>query len=166
MTNLPLDGYYPRAIIGSKFEVIINQLTAMENTPPTIPPTAPPPGASGEDKTVAIVSYLTPIGFIVAIILHGSKKTKLGAYHLRQTLGFILMVITVSFAIGMMIFIIALIPFVHLVLFLLVPLLWFGFTVIGFVLWLMGLMAAINGQEKPIPVVGEHFQKWFGTAFE
>lgn len=137
----------------------------METTTPSTP-TPTPIIPAGEDKTVAIVSYLTLIGFIVAIILHSSKKTKLGAYHLRQVLGFVLAMITVSFAAGVMIFIIALIPFVHVVLIFLAPLLWLGIFVGGFVLWLMGLLSAINGQQKPMPVVGEHFQKWFGTAFE
>lgn len=135
----------------------------METNPTTTPPPTVP---SGEDKTVAIVSYLTLIGFIVAIIIHSNKKTKLGAYHLRQSLGFILTMIAVSFAIGIVVFIIALIPFVHFVLVILVPLLWLGFVGGGFVLWLMGLMAAINGQQKPMPVVGELYQNWFGTAFE
>jgi len=30
---------------------------------------------------------------------------------------------------------------------------------------LLGLVAAVNGQQKPIPVIGEHYQKWFATAF-
>ncbi len=46
-----------------------------------------PHRAPGEDKTVAIVAYLTLIGFIIAIILNGQKKTALGAFHLRQMLG-------------------------------------------------------------------------------
>ena len=34
------------------------------------------------------------------------------------------------------------------------------------VLWVMGLIAAINGERKPMPVVGEMYQKWFGNAFD
>jgi hypothetical protein len=56
----------------------------METTTPA------PPALAGEDKTVAIVAYLTLIGFFVALIIHTNKKTKLGAFHLRQMLGFIL----------------------------------------------------------------------------
>jgi hypothetical protein len=47
----------------------------------TPPPATTAPAA--EDRTVAIVSYLTLIGFVVAILLHSSKKTQLGAFHLR-----------------------------------------------------------------------------------
>jgi len=35
-----------------------------------------------------------------------------------------------------------------------------------FVLWLMGFIAALNGQMKPMPVVGPMYQKWFANVFE
>src|SRR5665213_3720454 len=57
------------------------------------PAQTPPPPAIAEDKTVAIVSYMTMLGFIIAIIIHTSKKTKLGAFHLRRMLGLWLTVI-------------------------------------------------------------------------
>ena len=40
-----------------------------------------------EDRTVALLSSLTVVGFIVGLIMHSNKKTKLGAFHLRQGLG-------------------------------------------------------------------------------
>jgi uncharacterized membrane protein len=45
-------------------------------------------------------------------------------------------------------------------------LIYFAFVVSLFVLWIMGLIAAINGQMKPMPVVGPLYQKWFGTTFD
>ena len=129
----------------------------MENTiPPTQTPTQP--AASGEDKTVAIVSYLTIVGFIVAIILHSSKKTRLGAYHLRQVLG---LVIT-GFALGVGCFIIGMIPVVNLVLLLVWPVVGIAFLVF----WIMGIIAAVNGEMKPMPIVGPLYQQWLGTTFE
>jgi uncharacterized membrane protein len=114
-----------------------------------------PASSASEDKTTAIVSYLTLIGFIVAIILHGSKKTRLGAYHLRQSLGLMLTSIVVAIAAT----ILAFIPFVG---WLAALAAWVGV----FVLWIVGLLAAINGEQKPVPVLGIHFQQWFGTAFD
>lgn len=108
-----------------------------------------------DDKTTAIVSYLTLIGFIVAIILHGSKKTSLGSFHLRQSLGLMLTSIAVIFA-GMLL---AFIPFIG---WLADLALWVGLMV----LWVMGLISAIKGERKPAPLLGEHYQKWFGNAFE
>lgn len=108
-----------------------------------------------DDKTTAIVSYLTLIGFIVAIILHSSKKTRLGTFHLRQSLGLMLTSIAMIF-VGMLL---AFIPFIG---WLTDLALWVGIMV----LWVMGLLSAIKGEFKPLPLLGEHFQKWFGNAFE
>src|SRR5688500_4741815 len=76
---------------------------ALTMDPTSIP--APSNSNATEDKTIAIVSYLTLIGFIVALILHGNKKTRLGAYHLRQSLGLMLTAIAVAFAVTIMAFI-------------------------------------------------------------
>lgn len=114
-----------------------------------------PVSSASEDKTTAIVSYLTLIGFIVAVIMHGSKKTRLGAYHLRQSLGLML----TSIVVAVLATILAFIPFVG---WLAGVAAWVGI----FVLWVMGLLAAINGELKPVPVVGIHFQQWFGSAFD
>jgi uncharacterized membrane protein len=122
-----------------------------ENQSPAPPPVQPPPAIGGEDKTVAIIAYLTLIGFIAAAIIHSSKKTKLGAFHLRQMLGFIL----TTFAVVVLI----VIPIVG---WLLIPVFYVGMLVF----WVMGLIAAINGQMKPMPVVGPLYQKWFGNAFD
>src|SRR5687767_4363843 len=120
--------------------------------PPPPPPTFTPEVSASEDKTVAILSYLTFIGFIVAVVLHGSKKTKLGTFHLRQALGLWITAIACWVVLGIIPVIgwIA-IPFVSLAV---------------FVLAVIGLIAAASGQLKPVPLLGEQFQKWFGSTFE
>jgi len=96
-----------------------------------------------EDKTVAILSYITLIGFIVAIVMNSNKKTKLGSFHLRQVLGL--------FLTGVL----CIIPLLGLVI------------ALGlFVFWIMGLISAIKGEMKPVPLLGAQYQKWFGTAFD
>ena len=101
--------------------------------------------ASNDGKTVAIVSYLTLIGWIIAFIMHNNNKTELGAYHLRQMLGLLLLGIALS--------VIARVVGIPVVVWILQ---------IGiFVLWIMGLISAFNGQKKPIPLIGEQFQNWF-----
>lgn len=114
-------------------------------------PETPPVTAPAEDRTVAILSYITIIGFIVALVIHSNKKTKLGAYHLRQMLGLILIALAGS--------VLGVIPLLG---WLAIIVIWIGLLVF----WVIGLLAAVNGQFKPVPLVGEHFQKWFGTAFE
>jgi uncharacterized membrane protein len=127
-------------------------------TPSSPPPPATPPPlpvTGGEDKTVAIIAYLTLIGFLVAIIIHMNKKTKLGAFHLRQTLGFMLTAIAIMIC-G---FILAFIPILG---WLCLLALWIAMLA----MWILGLVAAINGQMKPIPVVGPLYQKWLGATFD
>lgn len=114
----------------------------------------PPPAAATEDRTVAILSYLTLIGFIIALVMHGSKKTALGAFHLRQNLGLII----TWFALCIVSFMLMIIPFIGWLLSMVV---WVGLLV----LFIMGLISAAQGQQKPLPLVGEHYQKWFGGAF-
>jgi uncharacterized membrane protein len=118
-------------------------------------PSDVPAISAGEDKTIAILSYLTLIGFIVAIVMHGTKKTRLGSFHLRQSLGLMLMAIAIMI-VAMILMIIPILGW------LMAMCLWLGLLV----LWVMGFIAAINGEQKPIPVVGPLFQKWFGTAFD
>ncbi len=109
---------------------------------PIAPPASAPPAAGTEDKTVAIVSYITIFGFIAAIVINSNKKTQLGAFHLRQMLGLILT--------GLL---------------MVIPLLNILIGICLLVLWIMGLMSAINGQMKPVPLLGGMYQKWFGNAF-
>jgi uncharacterized membrane protein len=128
-----------------------------QTTPPPVSTSAsaaPPIASATEDKTVAILSYLTLIGFIVAIVMNSSKKTQLGAFHLRQALGIFLTWLGVVVADFILIFI---------------PILgWLAM----FVLWIsmlallvMGFIGAIQGKMKPVPLVGSMYQKWFGNAF-
>jgi uncharacterized membrane protein len=121
----------------------------------TTPSQIPPPVVTGEDKTVAIVAYITLIGFIAAVIIHSNKKTKLGAFHLRQTLGFILTTMAVGIC-GIPVLIIPILG--ALVLFVV----WISMLVF----WVMGLIAAINGEMKPMPFVGPLYQKWLGSTFD
>jgi uncharacterized membrane protein len=125
----------------------------MNTAPAPLPeaPAAAAPAVANEDKTVAIVSYLTLIGFIIAIIIHNNKKTALGAYHLRQAMGLVL---------GNVVFSMLMV----------IPFLGWIVGVVGliflFVLWVIGLVSAINGQKKPVPLLGPLFQEWFGTIFD
>ena len=107
---------------------------------------------SGEDKTVAIVAYLHLIGFVIALIIHNQpgKKTLLGAFHLRQGLGIMLC----SMCLG----IIAIVPILGWIV---------GCVgmILVLVMWVMGIIAAINGEMKPAPIMGASFQKWFAGTF-
>lgn len=99
---------------------------------------------------MAIVAYITLLGLIIAFVLHQDERnrTELGAFHLRQMLGLIL----TSFASWIFNFVPLLGSLLSVVL--LVGLL------IG---WVLGLVAAINEQREPIPIVGKFYQDLFRT---
>lgn len=134
----------------------LNSPLKIMSTPET-PPLAPVTPVSTEDRTVAILTYITIVGFIIAIVMHNGKKTSLGAFHLRQGLGLFIS----GLVVWIPCMIISFIPFVNL----LMILLWPAVGISLFVLWIMGLIAAVNGQEKPMPVIGVYYQKWFASAF-
>jgi uncharacterized membrane protein len=136
------------------------------STDPSIPPVPPSSPATPavvppvEDKTVAIVAYLTFVGFIVALILNnGPKKNALGQFHLRQALGLLIIHL-----VGMIFFVILafMLPGI------LGRVLALGsnvFTLGMLVLFILALVDAINGRRKPVPVVGELIQQKLAGAF-
>ncbi len=115
------------------------------------PSDTPPTTTVKEDTTVALLAYITIIGFIIAIVMHGNKKTQLGAYHLRQALGLFL----TGFAGGI---VLAIIPVVG---WLMLPFFYLAIVVFA----IMGIIAAVNGKQKPLPLLGEKYQQWFSGAF-
>ena len=117
----------------------------------TVPPSeAVAATALTQDKTVAILSYVTLIGFIAAIFVHQSRKTELGAFHLRQMLGLVL-----TSAAGAVCGVVPILGWV----------LWFVVVIGVFVLWIMGLLSALKGDMRPVPILGEHYQRWFAGVF-
>ena len=111
-----------------------------------------------EDRTVALLSYLTIVSFIIALPVHSSKKTKFGAFHFRQGLGLALTFMVLRMAMNF-------IPYgQHSYN------LYAGISELLRVLYVLlvvsGLIAVTNGKEKALPVVGELYHKWFGGSIE
>ena len=101
------------------------------------------------DKSIAIIAYLTLIGLIVAFVMNNDKKQPFAAYHIRQSLGIMLAGLALGF--------INIIPILGWIVFIVR-------AVFLFVCWVVGLVGALNGQEKPVPVLGKHFQEWFRSV--
>jgi len=119
---------------------------------------------SDRDSTAAILSYIPVIGFIIALILHNGKKTELGSYHLRQSLGLHLTGIAVCFLIVILAFF-SLIPFLGLIFGMINFVLVFGGSLAFLVFFILGLIYAAQGQQKPLPLVGDSYQSWFANSF-
>ena len=97
-----------------------------------------------DDKTKSIVAHLTLIGWIIALVLNQNEKGPLTSFYIRQNLGLMLFWVfgwVINFA---------QIPFLVMI--------WY---VLIFILWLISLLGAVGGTEKPVPVVGDMFQQWF-----
>ncbi|MFT4670258.1 MAG: putative membrane protein [Flavobacteriaceae bacterium] len=101
--------------------------------------------SSDNGKTVAIISYITPIGWIIAFIMNNNDKTDFGSYHIRQALGiflawFLLGIINSYLSIAILGWIVEL----------------------GLIVFcILGLIGAIQGEKNPIPLLGAQFQEWF-----
>ena len=109
-------------------------------------PTETPAVEVEEGKTMAMVAYITIFGLIIAFIINNDKKNPFTAFHIRQSLGLGLLGVSLSIA--------SYIPFLGWLISML------G-SVLLIALWVMGLISAVNGEKKPVPVLGEKFQEWF-----
>ena len=114
-----------------------------------------------DGKTKAIVSHITFIGLIVAIVLNNSEKDEQASFYIRQQLGLTLgglCYFIVSSIVGT---ILGFIPVLGWILAILLGLLSFVVSVALLVGWIISLIGAIEETQKPLPVVGQYFQDWF-----
>ncbi|HZW76831.1 MAG TPA: hypothetical protein VFF21_00845 [Flavobacteriaceae bacterium] len=99
-----------------------------------------------EGKTIAIIAYLTLIGLIIAFIMNNDKKNSFASFHIRQVIG-----IGVT---GLALGVVNIIPILGWIVSI------FG-SIFLMILWIIGLIGALNGQRKPVPVLGYKYQEWF-----
>jgi len=98
-----------------------------------------------EGKTTAIISYITWIGTIIAFIMNNDKRNSFAAFHIRQMIGLSIFSLVNTFIIARYGGVWA-----------------SGIVGLGlFVLWIIGFVGAIQGEEKKVPLVGDLFQDWF-----
>lgn len=119
-----------------------------------------------EDYIVGILAYLTIVGFIVGIILNNDKQgdlKKFGAFHLRQALGLHLgsMVLYFAYALISTLFL-SLGSFFAFIANLLLSVI----MIVILVFIVLGILNAINGQEKNLPFIGEYINNTFKNTFE
>lgn len=98
-----------------------------------------------EGKTMAIVSYLTLIGTIIAYFSNKDLKNPFTAFHTRQALGLWLLQMILGFVVS---------GFDN----------WnitLAFWIVIGVLLFYGILNAIIGKVQPVPFFGNFFQKTF-----
>lgn len=112
----------------------------------------------GKDKTLAIVAYMTLIGWVVALVMNNNKageEKQFTAFHLRQMLALLI----IAFCIQVINLPLAFIPFLG----------WLvsvALMVAVFVLWVLGIVSAVNGEKKELPFIGPVIRSTFKNLFE
>ncbi len=99
-----------------------------------------------EGKEIALISYLTLIGLVMAFVMNNDKKFEFAKFHIRQSLGLFLTAIALSF--------IAIIPILGWIV-------WIVGVFLLLYMWIKGLMNAMNGKEEVLPILGEKYAEIF-----
>ena len=108
-------------------------------------------------KTAGIISYFWIVGWLVAYFgFHQNNKTGLGSYQLRQTL-----LLHIVSTIVWIVFNYMVIGIWYSSGYFLLTTLWWIIRLGLFVLWIIGFIGAVNGERKPIPVLGDRAQGMF-----
>ncbi len=104
------------------------------------------------NKTLSIISYITIIGWLISYFSYKDKfpKSSLVSYHLKQSLGVAVLGIVFSVAINIIAMVV---PTLAGILSLA--------NIVILVLWVFGIINAMNEIEKPVPVVGSFFEDKF-----
>lgn len=101
-----------------------------------------------ESNNIAVISYLTVIGLIIAFVMNNDKKEPFASFHIKQSLGLLLTALALSM-IGI------------------IPILGWLIDIIGFIvlfyMWIVGLLNAVNGKENPVPLLGKSYIKWLNN---
>jgi len=96
-----------------------------------------------KDKILALVSYLSVVGWLVTFVLHvsRSRRSSLVRFHLRQSLGFLISALIVW----------------SVLIFLGISLLLVIFKIAFIVYWILGMVNAFQGEMKYLPYIGRYF---------
>jgi len=98
-----------------------------------------------EGKNIVIISHITILGTIIALIMNNDTKNPFASFYIRQTLGIFLLFFALGYPVGL-----------------------FDSWMISsslyifiFILWAYSFISALQGQMNLIPFLGVFFQKFF-----
>ena len=98
-----------------------------------------------EGKKTAIISYIPVIGLLISFYLNKNNQNYFARFHIRQSIGLNILYFINNWVVYS----------------------YFGVTAgnIGkvgvLVLFILGIIGAVQGQQKLVPLLGEKFQEWF-----
>lgn len=116
----------------------INEETQLTNSTADSTPLSP--------KWISVLSYITVIGWIIALVLNSKDKSPLANFHIRQSLGIQGLFLAAK--------VVAIVPFLG----------WLACVVaylLAILLWFIGIVDALGERSKTVPVLGDRFQEWF-----
>ena len=98
-----------------------------------------------DGKTAAILSYIILIGPLIALSINSENKNSFASFHIRQGLGITILFIGLGLMVsnfnnGMILI---------------------SMWIFVSILSMYGMLTAAKGEMKPIPLLGNYFQKWF-----
>lgn len=93
-----------------------------------------------EGKTMAVVSYITLIGLLIAFLVNSSKKNDFTSYHIGQSVRVFLLAIA-NYVLG---------AFLPASLSIVTMLIGIGVLVLA----VLGIINAANGKAVPLPIIG------------
>jgi uncharacterized membrane protein len=113
-----------------------------------------------EGKGIAVVAYLSWIGWIIALVINSqNKKNDFVSFHVRQALGILIGYIATFIGGFILMFLLAFaIPFLGIFVGYFIIL---GGVAFWFIMWLLGFIYALQGNYQTIPMFGDSFQRWF-----
>jgi len=88
-------------------------------------------------KAFAILSYITLIGWLAAIVLHGNHKSNFISFHLRQSLGLIITGALLA----------------------LIPLIGWLLNVVVLLVWVYAVYHVVQGHKTSVPILGDFYQE-------
>ena len=98
-----------------------------------------------DSKKTAIISYIPVIGLLISFYLNKNKQNYFASFHIRQSIGLNILYFINNWIVYS----------------------YFGITAgnIGkvgvLVLFILGIIGAVQEQQKLVPLLGEKFQEWF-----
>ena len=98
-----------------------------------------------EGKTAAITSYILIVGVLIAMSMNSENKNSFASFHIRQALGLSITFVSLGLIVS---------NFDSLMI---SATMWIFVSI----LWTYGFFTAIKGDMKPLPLLGNLFQKAF-----
>jgi len=109
-----------------------------------------------EGKVCAILAWIFPIGLIWYFVDEKMKKNSFAKFHVQQSLTLAIIAIAlsvISMFVGMLGLV--LLPIAGILLLVI-----WAVNIALFVLWIIGIIGAINGTQKELPIVGQYGKKF------